>query len=123
MNVARILELADVIEKTPHAPIADTDHAKQPLTGFNMGAWHCQTVGCIAGWAIHLYPDAYDHWEGYVHSASVALEMDEADGEDLFEPFQLIGRFLTITPAQAAQTLRKLAETGKVDWSHVEARP
>lgn len=116
MNVARILELADVIEKVPHVALGDAHQGPEPVTDFNMSTFHCGTAGCIAGWAAHLYGNGRG-----VLTAEKFLGISSDDGDELFIPAGLV--LEDITPAQAATTLRKLVATGKVDWSHVETQP
>lgn len=111
MNVERIRELADVIEKQPHAPSFGRE-------GFCMDTWQhpCGTPACIGGWAafasgkslIHglIWNDAQDH-----------LGLSDDQSGDLFYPNNYEGEWSDITPAHAAAVLRNLAETGQVDWS------
>lgn len=114
MNVERILALADLIEKQPHAGHSDE-------SGFRMSRFThlCGTPACIAGWA-EWSRDGENSDKPWVtfRSGMNYLEITVAQASALFEPTHMV--WPDITPAQAATTLRKLAETGKVDWSHVE---
>lgn len=118
MNKTRILALADLIEKQPHVEL-NSD------SGFNMREYHhrCGTPSCIAGWVNEMSKET--NCGGPEHSAAKYLELDWVTADRLFEPSHLSGYhggvfgWRDITPQQAATTLRKLAETGEVDWSHV----
>lgn len=113
MNTERILELATVIESLPHVS-PDERATEVPLDSFNMEKWHCGSVGCIAGWAVKLFggeiPDP-------ALSGQQALGLRGDIADDLFTPAYGYGDYHKITPRDAAKVLRKLAETGHVDWS------
>lgn len=108
MNRERILQLADVIEKTPHA---QPDYwSEGPLTSFNMSEWRYGTCGCLGGWVEHLFRDEDD-----LHARDL-LDIEGDAAEELFYPTGFT-TYKDILPARAARVLRHLAETGKVDWS------
>ncbi|RUU80484.1 hypothetical protein [Mesorhizobium sp. M7A.F.Ca.MR.362.00.0.0] len=113
MNAERILMLADVIEGLPHGAVEDRA-SEAPLESFNMGKWHCGTVGCIAGWAAHVFGGQMvdPAWTG-----RLVLGLDSDLADDLFTPPYDYGKYDKITPKDAAKVLRNLAETGEVDWS------
>ncbi len=114
MNVERIRELADVIEKQPHTSYL-ADH------GFNMEtlAHKCGTPCCIAGWAEHLAGNDPDDDACLDQSAEWLGIKYLNEGIELFFPGDTYGsdRWDRITPAHAAAVLRNLADTGHVDWS------
>lgn len=109
MNVERILELADIIEKQPHTKVSSRE-------GFNMGSFEhdCGTPCCIGGWANALFgngrQDCSDDASGY-------LGLESEVGDELYFPCDTDVPLDAITPAHAAAVLRHLAETGRVDWS------
>lgn len=110
MNTERILHIADLIEKL------------EPQQ-FDMNEWanSCGTVACIAGWTYLTYADEVIPGSAGTVAAEI-LGLDEEVANSLFVPTDedgLDAMYEDITPAHAAQTLRKLAETGEVDWSHV----
>ena len=131
MDKEKLTKLADMIEAAVHTP--------QPI-GFNMGDfitqtytptyshtkvdWDgtCGTVGCIAGWACFMEdPDWYifEGNQGHVWDrAERFLGLSERTAEHLFTP-PLEINYSAITAGEAVQTIRKLIETGEVDWSHV----
>lgn len=126
MNKERILALADLIEKQPHTTVDDAH-------GFTMGNWThaCGTPACIAGWAVFAENGSakFESGEWVSSRAASYLELDRDDAVLLFEPdlrnpdefeddeTDATDGWDEITPSQAAATLRRLAETGSVDWS------
>jgi hypothetical protein len=123
MNKDRILAVADAIEK----------HSIRGL-GFNMGdfiaSWnednsghHCGTTACIAGWAYHLAKrrktavnvDRYPGGAGDVARDWMGLSDRIAGG--LFYARGRTAALEEIPASHAVAVLRRLAETGKVDWS------
>lgn len=124
MNKERLLILAEAIEKNER-PKAFPDF------GFNMGTygddntddWHgerCGTVACIAGWAVALFAEkkpAQDRCDLWVYEeAKTLLDLGNVTAHLLFAPddIQDMG---DVTPKDAATVIRKLVETGYVDWS------
>lgn len=134
MNKERILQLADAIEREGALP--------EPDLGFNMNyfmseiikadadEWGpirgdfayrpCGTVGCIAGHTAHLAGITGGFWAA---AEWLGLSYVGSDGAELFFPGGVSGirvfRWSDITPAHAAAVLRRLAETGKVEWAAV----
>lgn len=127
MNKERILQLADAIERE--------GALSEPKLGFNMlylldGADDylikdfakrlCGTVGCIAGHALHL---AGINGDFTAAAEWLGLSYIGGEGEELFFPGDVSGinisRWDEITPAHAAAVLRRLVETGKVEWAAV----
>lgn len=121
MNREMILKVADAIE-TAGAPEA------QPALGFNMGDWisnqlidnsghDCGTTACIAGWAVSVSGRDVANYNGEIRSdAEHILGLDYDTAEELFVNYPI---FSSPSPSQAAEVLRRLAETGVVDWSAV----
>lgn len=116
VNVANLLALADVVDKSPT---------------FSMGRVHeCGTPACIAGHGLALFGCKL-RGEGWGLSATddltlqAMLGLSEIQTSELFEP-QLEdhgvefdagpGSFEYITSNHAAACLRHLAATGEVDW-------
>ena len=134
LNVERLNELADYIDGTKHIQFDTAFNQavckrtpRKPQKWFNMSAWfqvvrrknragvyqECGTTGCIAGWARQLYAggkgDAFNTAKDLL-----GLTWDQAD--DLFYT-RGIRRKSLVSPHRAAKVLRRLAKTGKVDWS------
>ena len=121
MNVDRIRQLADHIEKLPYVPAR---RARKEVPSFSMRwlDYNCGTPACIAGWAIEMWPEK-DTTERSLQRARVCLDVWGPLSKHLFVPeFPSAnydakkGQRGHITPAHAAACLRKLAETGEVDW-------
>jgi len=123
MNIKRIERLRRLILAQPHAR-ADDHH------GFNMREYRhaCGTPSCIAGYAAHMAmedkkykPKAMEGQGNVPVSVAAArylgIPMYKV-GNPLFMPLG-VPSYDDITPAQAAETLTRLMDTGKVDWSHV----
>lgn len=123
MNKERILQLADAIERE--------GARAEPDLGFNMNyLWAsysndfakrpCGTVGCIAGHALHL---AGINGDFTAAAEWLGLSYIGGEGGELFFPGDVSGinisRWDEITPAHAAAVLRRLVETGKVEWAAV----
>ena len=119
MRIERILELADHIEGlTTHRDYCDMDrHHRAESKVLDMGSWlmtACGTVACIGGWTIHLWgkKDA-DQGES---DAGRLLGLERSRYIPLFYPDVGDRPWASITPAEAAATLRHLAKTGEVRW-------
>jgi hypothetical protein len=97
----------------------------------------CETTACIAGWACsYIEADTgailkerrtfVPEHSGYASFAALLLNIDRNIANDLFEPMNtidendtLVWRYRNwdeVTPHEAAQVVRHLAETGTVDW-------
>lgn len=119
MNKEKILAVADAIEA-----------GSLPALGFNMdyeyddsafasdyNGTSCGAVACIIGWTNTVFPVPARHiGSGFWAGETLDLTPDKSD--KLFYP-DVNCEYRRITPAEAAETLRHLAETGEVDWSHV----
>lgn len=93
----------------------------------------CDTVGCIAGYAVLLFEDrgAHDNpadlaWTNAEIAAEAQhlLGLDDKQAQALFTPTsgsdircQLQCDYQDVTAADAADTLRTLAETEQVHWN------
>lgn len=99
--------------------------------GFNLGPYfsedtdqspdksghNCGTVACIAGWAHFLHGGRSKNHSKIFNHAKEVLGLDDTKAYELFAPFSY--KRAKVTPSDAALALFTLAETGKVDWSHV----
>ena len=115
MNVENILAVAQAIED------AAKPEAK-PDFGFNMACiggeaterrpdrtgHNCDTVACIAGWAIHLFPGS-----GVAEALGISDSNRQLDNL-IMPPNGRDGRY---TVENAVAVLRHLAATGVVDWT------
>lgn len=128
MNRERILAVADAIEKANHVALDEfIDNPDEyfsasglyTITAFNMATWKCGTVGCIGGWVRSMYPPKTNPFVSLFNLVEQALDLNSVQTCELCTPLGDV-IYSKITPAQAASVLRKLAETGKVDWSEVE---
>lgn len=127
MNKERIIQLAEAIEQGtllagPERLGFNMNYFSTPMSWFNQdfARRDCGTVACIAGHAAAIS-------SGSVTSFSEAAEWlglpyDETAVE-LFFPGDSSGinvpSWSKITPAHAGAVLRRLAETGRVDWTAV----
>ena len=118
MNVERLNQLADHIERLEHAPTGvcaapDNIPFGDTPDAFNMSNWvsesTCGTAGCIAGHAGCLFRDEQSRMRtGIMTDARRLLELTPREGSLLFIPGTL-GTMDQITPAMAAQVLRLVA--------------
>ena len=131
LHIEAIHTVADAIEKLPSA-------------AFNMGKWmnsssdyhgitpnwddriqmaiNCQTVAGIAGWTCVLLDERWIPY-GYVcdwpKRAMKLLGLSIQQAQMLFQPVvgaDVACSYADITPQDAANTLRNLANTGHVEW-------
>ena len=116
MNKHNVLKLARRIEKMPHhngrPPYFEEP---TPIQKFNMKVTHCGSVACIGGVCREMF-NLHAHWAE--DSVAWALDIPLEDACRLCFPPN-VTNYIDITPLQASKTLRKLAATGKVDWSHL----
>jgi hypothetical protein len=116
MNKTRILELAAVIEQAQHHTDDFGFIDGEAVTLFSMSVWRCGTTACIGGWTQALFTAPGQTFHGTISVAEV-LGISFVKAEALCYPGDMsIGRYEDITPAEAADTLRRLAATGKVEW-------
>lgn len=114
MNKARMLELADFIEKSET---------------FDQTGWFnlCGTPACIAGHAVVCSGKWISYREGSVindageietvgRAASDWLELLRSQAVDLFDADPFESFYPESTAADAAATLRRAAETGEIKW-------
>ena len=113
MNKAQILETADKIEKMPHIVGNEEAYKKYgPPAVFDMNSSHCGSAACIGGlvqWEIKDWDSRIEeavaiHFEVPLYQANAICYPDSPES------------YTEITPQQAADMLRRLAETGEVDW-------
>lgn len=120
MNKERVLALADLIECQPHVDPLGIDPYLEP-SGFNMNCFthSCGTPSCIAGFAAWEYNGRKINDSDETESkAREYLGLASYFGaKRLFFPTVSGRECASITPQEAAQVLRHLAETGEVDWS------
>lgn len=120
VNKANCLYLAALIERQPHAEAYDKH-------GFNMHAYNhdCGTPSCICGFAFSLLHPGEDlrkvKEETVERVGAEYLGLDKWQTSGLFYPDHPL-QWCTITPQQAAATLRHLGETGQVEWQLCEAQ-
>lgn len=122
MNKEKILRLANILEGLEHTSCID-DPGK-----FNMSiyAFTCGAPACVAGWAVALEEEDYNlnkatyspiHEVGIIHErARDILDLSNAEARRLFVPTLFRRSRREITPREAARVLRRLAQTGIVQW-------
>ena len=127
MNIERLNIIAEWLEAgAPH---------KNGVVGFYMPVFfrednECGTIACIGGCAVQWWGDEKllkDYWK-HKEKENVAnlLRLDVDTANALFYPDSypedrdgkgpLLNRLEEVTPAWAARCIRKLMETGEVDW-------
>ena len=119
MNKHRILELADYLEELPDG-------------SFDMSMHHYfdGTPQCLAGWTVSLFsPGELPYYDAEALKARAGdfLELPNYMVDALFTPNTRHATMNAepgwkryIDPARAAQTLRHLAETEKVEWKRID---
>ena len=122
MNKIRILQLAEQIDKTE---FLDRKLVRPAVPSFCMGfvKYHCGSPACLMGWTEHMFGPISSSGNFFETGRLLGLSVLEA--ERLFDPSEFDDQFRkdvgvfelrTITPDWAAACLRRLAETGEVDW-------
>ena len=116
MHRERVLKLADHLEGLRTTKLSDWD-------GYCQESWvhHCGTPACIAGHAAALSQGG--DWVSWNSSGEIALEAtrwlgltgEQSDGLFVGRPF-IAEQEPGPTAADAAATLRHLAETGEMCW-------
>lgn len=110
------LELADFIETSPYRFQMSSSIANP----------QCGTAGCIGGHAACLWPEIQDtkacegpafSWLEKLFAKKLGLTQEQHD--DLC--YYPTCTFASIDRHAAAETLRRYARTGEIDWSHVGA--
>ena len=120
MNKEKILDLAEIIERNGNQILEGTLNKKQYSQDKYLHP--CGTPACIAGWACWMN-NPFDEWheevgkEGYKFwkTARRILGLSFYKARVLFDQDPFDGNYFP-TAADAAATLRHLAETGKVEW-------
>lgn len=115
MNKEAILELRDFIAKGEYS-----FNMRNPFANLD-----CGSAGCIGGHAAVIWPEIRQSEEmtSYTwHNEKLAakLGISEAAHNQLCFP-RKPENYSYITREHAVTTLTKLAETGRVDWSHARA--
>lgn len=133
MNTERILILADFIESLPDERLDMCYWAKDEDGDENLGLspatvlHNCGTAACLGGYTEALFNPTRTGFRGTLglwtpdaplpsDSAGTLLGLTVAQAHNLFMPPHANGAWDCITPAIAADTLRRLAETGQVEW-------
>ena len=131
MRKDRLLRLADRLELTRNRRDGMPCPPDHNELLFNMGEYLHQswqgTTGCIAGRARIM---SQEDTEEFPHDnnpdehpvmaiARQYLDLTQEEAKNLFAPSKYLGTLIrrSLTAQQAAQTVRRLAETGKIDWS------
>ena len=123
----RILLLADHLDSIPDHQFS-LEHWLTGTPRITEDPDDCDTVGCIPGYAVLLFDERGNTdapWTAseIARKAQHLLGLDDQQGQALFTPTaggnvrcQLQCNYQDVTPADAADTLRTLAETGQVHW-------
>lgn len=132
MNKERLIELADKIEKLEHYLRVDEDSRINKeqfsmVTYYGKTAEGCNTPACIAGWAVYLYDKDFDEavreTDGFLSERAYRLlgvspeDKEYQDLQELFHPSNVLWRM--ITPAQAAEATRAVANGTFVSWKYI----
>lgn len=137
MNIERINELADHIEGLTWVDIGfkDDDGVRERAWRgelFSMRSWtyldsdyRCETPACMAGHCVALFGGGAYRRNDPEYNAMRLLGLSEDQAIELFSPGGEHADFTIttdsdprfISPARAAAQLRRVAETGEVDWS------
>lgn len=117
MNIERILQLADFIEKLSPERFDISLWIKAPdrfLT--NQQLIHdCGTCACIGGWAQMLFNDPYEDSISHSQHAFELLGLTELQADKLFCPPNYSEPSL-YPQDRVVRTLRRLAKTGEILW-------
>lgn len=126
MNIERLNKLADVLESEKAQEHFDMttflskDGRISVLFGQEIGEsiQSCNTVACIAGWAVATFAPDTVFGEGIsIQSrAEDLLDMTEKEGQNLFLMYNTSIHLEQIEPRHAAMVLRNYAETGNINW-------
>ena len=119
MNVERLNELADTIEKQPHGRLGGD-------SGFCLSRWtygeHCGNPAGISGWAVYLFHSdpASVRWFEAETTAARLLELDfegPSGARALFFPQGRAIDTRKVTPESAARVIRNFVQRGWSDWT------
>lgn len=113
MNKARLLKLADHVEKLEHsnAPtLSEKDNCHFTLERYQ---YRCGAPACIAGHAKELWGSKEIESSFKVASRVLSLNWDQA--RMLFVPAGFF--YQDITPQMAAKVIRHFVKTGEVDYN------
>ena len=128
MNVEFINKVADMIEGTHHViedsqPYgADYNFTEDVIPRFfcmNYETFDCGAPACIYGFACAVkgkYVDRLDSSSTMVFHLKEMFDIDINDARTIYNPVGLPMPLRDIIPEMAVAMLRKLAETGDVDW-------
>lgn len=121
MRTDRILELADFLEGLAanrfDMCVVISGIARHRSTLSVAEHLECGSRACIAGWAVERFaPGTPVGTTQVMDRAAQLLELDAQTWRELFLPS--VNRFVVedFTTLQAADVLRNLAETGRVEW-------
>ena len=118
MNKENILALAEVMEGLRYRDWRNQE-GEYVQHGFNMTMYRfdCGTPACVAGYAASLSDDPECQLMDVFETAQAYLGLDRETAVDLFfGDGDTIDELNYLQPQDAADTLRKLAETGEVSW-------
>ena len=90
-----------------------------PASALIRAVQDCGTTACVAGWTVILFgtpEDLRDYGNQVSHYAAVLLDIGLTESRQLFLPNIRDVSYDDITAADAADTLRRFAHTGIVDW-------
>ena len=125
MNTKLIHEVADTIERL------EFGHEQGKFKMMDYTHWltdSCRSPACIAGWTCYIADGEVarprgDDGDGVHERAADLLRIPDCKANDLFAPSRQVASYMAplgaeghISPARAAATLRRLADTGVVDW-------
>ena len=131
LDTKRLREMADAVEQLPyHAfEMGTWLYIPNPLPSFTpnwddrmMTALDAGVIACLAGWGCIILDEEWSPY-GYEHRPNLRMQhmlgLTPAQSSELFAPrlgISVMCSYTDITPANAAATLRHLADTGSVSW-------
>lgn len=127
MNKKRILQLADHLETERVREHFDMSHFFHKPDS-NLGAmpankedfFSCGAAACIAGWAVALFTkdNLFVYGASLSRNAEKLLKLSPLQAQNLFIP-DVHTAYHNITPDQAAEVLRRFANTNRIEWKEV----
>ena len=124
MNTELINKTADIIEQAEHSTETGPYQAEESIRGgrtryfcMNYDRYKCGSPACIYGYACLLAGEKINKENDIIHLNRLFDLGDEGQAEEIYIAVKNHISLDEITPEWAAAMLRKLVETGNVDWA------